>query len=724
MAHARSRSGATPVLVGQLDLAPLLKPSSVAVLGASQRMNRATRVVANLQRFGYAGPIFPVNPKYDEVLGLKCYADLASTPQPADSVVVAIPAEHIPAALEEAAEAGVRAAVVLSSGFAEAGPAGRERQAALERLAKERGLLICGPNCYGAFNIRLRSATFSGDMPEPLLAGDVALISQSGGFSTMIAERLMPQRGVGFSYLISCGNQAGLTVEDYMEYLVDDQDTQVIGAFVEGFKQPDKLREVAARAAAKRKPLVVMKVGRSENARQATLSHTGVLAGTPQIIEATLKQLGIVQVSSLNEMVETLALMSAAKDYDGGWRVVVTTGSGGECGHAADAADQAGIELPPLSTSTIQKLKRALPDFANPRNPLDGTGAMYENVELFPYMVRTLLEADGFDILAINLNADPPRPNGRAPARGFSRALSAELKNGTHRLVLCFSSAIGGALDGETLKTLAESGIPYLQGTETAMQTITSLRRYRLHLQRRAHASIGTPPRSDGRGSWQGRRGALSTMAARGLLAEFGIPVVETLAAADAEQAVAAAERLGYPVALKIDSPDVAHKSDVGGVRLGCADARSVRDAFEQMLDEVHRHLPAARIDGAVVQPMAAGGVETILGVQIDPLFGPAIVFGLGGIFVEVLGDVSIRVPPISADDALEMICEVRGSALLHGVRGRAPADVGALANAIVSLAALASAHRDSLRALDINPLLVLPQGSGVVAVDWLVELA
>jgi acetyltransferase len=561
-------------------------------------------------------------------------------------------------------------------------------------------------------------------MPEPLLAGHVALISQSGGFSTMIADRLMAQRRIGFSYLISCGNQAGLTVEDFMGCLVDDEDTQVIGAFVEGFKQPEKLRRVAARAATKCKPLVVMKVGRSDNARQATLAHTGVLAGEADIVEATLKQLGIVQVYSLNEMIETLALLSAARDYDGGWRVVVTTGSGGECGHAADAAAQVGLDLPPLSRSSLRKLETVMPDFATPRNPLDGTGAMYENPALFPCMMRTLLVDEGLDIVAINLNADPPRPSGHAPARSFSRAIKAELKNGTDRLVLCFSSVTGGPLDDDTLESLAEAGVPYLEGTETAMQAIDHLRRYRLHLQRRARIGAENIPSRDGRAARQPGRGRLTPLEARRLLADFAIPVVETLAAANADRAVAAAERLGYPVVLKIDSPDIAHKSDVGGVRLACADAAAVREAFERMLDEVRRHRPAARLDGVVVQPMVAEGVETMLGVKVDPLFGPAIVFGLGGIFVEVLADVSIRVPPISREDALAMISEVRGSALLRGARGRPPADLGALADAIVNLAALASDQRASLRALDLNPLLVLPEGSGVVAVDWLIEFA
>jgi acyl-CoA synthetase (NDP forming) len=414
--------------VPPIDLAPLMNPASIAVVGASQRMTRATRVVANLQRFGYRGRIFPINPRYHEVLGLPCYPDLASTPEPAHSVVVAIPAEQVPAVLTAALTTGVRGAVVLSSGFGEAGPAGRARQAELERLA-ERGLLICGPNCYGVFNIRVGACQFSADVAEPLRPGGVGLVSQSGGFSHAIGEYLMQQRRVGLSYIVSCGNQAGLTVEDYVEFLVEDAATTVVGAFVEGFKQPERFRRAAARARELRKPIVVLKVGRSENARQAMLAHTGSLAGTPEIIEAALKQWGAVSVSGINEMIDTLALLSAASGYRRqGWRVGITSGLGGECGRAADAADRAGIELPPLSDASVERLRGFMPDFANPRNPLDGTGAMYEDARIFPQLFDVLLREEALDILVVNLRVNVPKPGGSAPSREFSRAMSERLR--------------------------------------------------------------------------------------------------------------------------------------------------------------------------------------------------------------------------------------------------------------------------------------------------------
>jgi acetate---CoA ligase (ADP-forming) len=710
-----------------MNLAPLMKPASIAVVGASQRMTRATRVVANLQRFGYSGRIFPINPRYSDVLGLPCYPDLASTPERADSVVVAIPAEQVPSVLRAAVAAGVRGAVVLSSGFAEAGPEGQRRQAELERLATDHGLLICGPNCYGVFNIRLGAATFSADMAEPLRPGAVGVVSQSGGFSHAIAEYLMQQRCVGLSYIVSCGNQAGLTVEDYLAYLVEDDDTAVVGAFVEGFRKPETFRQAAARARELRKPIVMLKVGRSENARQAMLAHTGSLAGTPEIIEAVLRQSGVVHVSSLNEMIDTLTLLSAARHHaPRAWRVGVLSGLGGECGRAADAADRTGVELPPLSAASVQITKGFMPDFANPRNPLDGTGAMYEDAGLFPQLFDVMLREEAVDVVAVNLRVNVPRPGAGAPSRQFSRAMIEALPKGPGRLVVAFSSFAGGDLDQEVIGPLAHVGVPFLESTETAMLALRHAREHRRFLDRTdlAHASPAVrpgpaAPRANARFS-----GTLGNTEAMQLLSDFGIPLAETIPAKDAEAAVAAADRLGYPVVLKIDSPQIAHKTDVGGIRVGCGDPEAVRAAFGEMLAEVRRRAPAARLDGALVQRMIVGGREMILGVKTDPLFGPAIVCGLGGIFVEQVRDVSLRVPPIGPPDAAAMIAELRGAAILAGARGRAPADTDALADAIVRLGALAEAYRHSLRALDINPLLVLDAGRGVVAVDWLIELA
>jgi len=453
------------------------------------------------------------------------------------------------------------------------------------------------------------------------------------------------------------------------------------------------------------------------------VAHTGSLAGTPEIVEAVLRQSGFVQVTSLNEMIDTLALLSAARTYRRpGWRVTVLSGLGGECGHVADAAERVGVELPPLTPSSVAALRTFMPGFASPQNPLDGTGVMYEDPTLFPAMVGALLHDEAIDVIALNFRANVPTRGGRAPYRAFSQAVRDALRDGTDKLVIAFDSFADADLDGEVVGTLAEVGVPFLGATETAMLALRHARDHRRFLTRRLDAIA---PAMDGR--IEGAplsRGVLPGDEARRLLAAFGIPLVETAVARDAEQAAQAAERLGYPVVLKIDSADIAHKTDVGGVRLGCADGASVRQAFGEMLAEVQRRAPSARLDGVLVQPMVAGGTEMILGVKSDPLFGPAVVCGFGGVFVEVLRDVAIRVPPLDVTEARAMIGELRGRALLHGARGRAPADVAALAETLVRLAALADAHRGRLRALDLNPVLVREDGHGVVTVDWLIEFA
>ncbi|HVA23326.1 MAG TPA: acetate--CoA ligase family protein [Chloroflexota bacterium] len=702
---------------------PLMNPRSVGVIGASERSPRGARALRNLVTIGFEGEIYPINPKYDEVLGLRCYPSTAATPKPADLVIVAIPAAQVTSVLEEAHEAGVKAALVLAAGFGEAGEEGRERHEALTRLAA-RGMLICGPNCYGVLNMHARSGSWGGELPNPFLAGNVALVSQSGGTCALITNPLARQRKVGFSFVVSCGNQAGVGIEDYLDYLVDDPNTQVISAFVEGFREPRRLPGIAARAAAQRKPIVLLKVGHSEEARANALTHTGSLAGDAEIMDALLAQHGIIQVFSLDELNETTALLSLAKDKRAGWRVGVLSGSGGECGRVSDAAQGTGMRFPRLSPETAQAIETILPEYASPANPMDGTGAVFDYPEAFPRVAEALLADDALDVLAFNLTALPPYGSGRAPHRGFAKLLAdIVLARKEERLVAAYGSITLGVLDGDTIDMLRGAGMPYLESPEKALRALANLARWQEFLPR-------TPRRERDGASEPGapafpllskrEQGRLGFMEARELLVSFGVPVVETRLCASEDEAVRAAQGFGYPVALKIESPDIAHKTEAGGVKLGCVDEVGVREAHSSILASVP---PDCRIDGVLVQPMAAEGVETILGIKYDPLVGPALVFGLGGIYAEVLRDVALRIPPVDAAEAERMVAQLRGVALLRGARGRAPADTKALVRAILAVSELAVATDGRLRALDLNPLMVFPEGQGVLAVDALLEL-
>lgn len=704
------------------DLRPLLAPRSIAVVGASPRLNRASGVLRNLQTHQFAGRLYPINPKYDEIAGLPCYADLGATPEPADCAVIAVAKEQVLGIVEDAARAGVRAVIILSSGFAESDAAGRERQIALEEIVSRNGMLCCGPNCFGIVNFAMGAVAYSGELQQPLRPGNIALVSQSGGFAGTIADQLISQRRGAFSYVVSCGNQVGVSLEDYIAYLAEDPDTRVIGVFAEGFKHPQKLGDAVALARTNGKPVVVFRTGRSENARQAALTHTGVLAGPNKVVDAALRQFGIVQASGLGEMIESLALFSRASTFGGGQRVVVLTGFGGQCGYFADAADRAGVLLPPLSVATRSALADILPDFASPRNPLDGTGAMYEDRSLFPKLLGVLIRDPEIDILAVHLNAEPLRPSGRSPSRTFVEQLVASLAEpvtgGRRPVICCFSSVAGGPRDEAVLSRLAEAGIPFLDGTERAVQAIGGMVDFSRGPNRAApraavarHGAASRPPGA-----------IMNSENARRLLASRGVPVLEAALSRSASDAAAIAERLGYPVVLKVESPDIQHKTDVGGVRLGCSDAEQVRAAYSSILEQVSQHVPHARIDGVTVQ-RSVSGVEMIVGAHLDPQYGPVVLVGLGGIFVEVLAEYAMRLAPVSETQAREMISELTGAALLEGARGKPRCDIAALSSTIVAVSRLAAEHRETIGGIDINPLIVLAEGQGAIAVDWLVVL-
>jgi acyl-CoA synthetase (NDP forming) len=710
------------------DLSPLMNPGSVAIIGASQRtasaLNReprGNRVIRNLKSFGYPGRIVTVNPKYSEVMDCPCYPDIGAIPEPVDCVVLAVPNRQVPDLLEAAAASGVRGAVVFSAGFAETGAEGKERQARLEALSRERGLLICGPNCYGVLNVFGKAPLFASTIPQGFLAGPVALVSQSGGLSTTIANALMLNRHVGLSHIVSCGNQAGATVEEYFNYLVEDENTRVIAGFVEGFKQPHQLLAVARKAAERNKPLIILKGGRSEVAQRAAATHSGSLAGAAEVVDAAFRQSGIVSVRSLNELIDTISVFSCdgfVKNYRGGRRLGVLSGSGGECTLVSDAAASVGLEVPELTKATKSHLQKAVADFGNMNNPLDGTGAMYDDERIFPRLLQALIDDANIDVVTINLEANDPRPKELKSGNRFAQAIETAAAS-SNKPIGCFSSVVGGPVDPEILLPLRKAGVPLMEGAECATSTIRNLAEfYEFQENRQSDVAVGVPA--------PGRKlasGMLPAEAAFQLLEEFGISTVPTALARSADEAAAAAERMGFPVALKIESAQITHKSDVGGVALKLSDTAAVRSAFDQMIADVSRRAPHAKVDGVVVQRMASEGVEMILGIKRDPLFGSVVLCGFGGILVELLNDVSIGIPPLSRKQALDMLMRLRGFSILAGVRGKPAADIEALCDAIAGLSRLAWSFGDQLAGLDINPVIVLPKGEGIVAVDVLVQV-
>ena len=719
-----------PLQTAWRDLTPLIAPKSVAIVGASQRgadanlarEPRGNRVIRNLRNFGFTGRIVTVNPKYTEIMGYPCYPDIASMPEPVDCLVSAVPNRHVPDLLESAANAGVRAAVVFAAGFGEIGGEGKVRQARLETLSKERGFLICGPNCYGVLNVHGKAPLFASTIPPGFITGSVALISQSGGLSTTIANALMLNRHVGLSHIISCGNQSGATLEEYINYFVEDVHTRVIAVFAEGFKQPERLLAVARKAAEANKPLIILKGGRSDVSKRAAATHSGSLAGAAEVVDAAFRQGGIVSVRSINELIDSISVFSCEgfiKKYRGGRRIGVLSGSGGECTLVSDAAASVGVEVPELTETTKANLQESVADFGNMNNPLDGTGAMYDDDKIFPRLLQGLVDDANIDIVTINLEANDPRPKELKSGNRFTLAIE-KAAAASKKPIATFSSVVGGPVDPDILQPLRGAGIPIMEGAECATATIRNLADYYDFQKARLDGGAEVPrPAAHAKLP----SGVLGAEAAFTLFKDFNIPAAPTILTTSADEAATAADKIGYPVVLKVESAQITHKSDVGGVALKLANAVEVREAYSRITKQVSTNAPQAKIDGVIVQRMAGEGVEMILGIKRDPLFGPVVLCGMGGILVEVLKDIAVGIPPLTRTQAHDLLARLRGLQILGGVRGKPAGDVDALCDAIVAVSNLAVSLGDQLNGIDINPLIVLPKGQGVVAVDAVVEI-
>ena len=704
------------------DLSPLLNPRSIAVVGASERPGSAGQLVLdNLRHLAYEGAVYAVHPRHKEVSGFPCYPDLKSLPGPVDSVAVVLGADKVLSILEGAVDIGAQAAWVLASGFAEAGLEGKERQADLVRFAAETGLMVCGPNCIGVANLLDRVATYSVALSPATHAGGVSAVVQSGAVCLGLANAAR----FGFRYLISSGNEAVLESADYIGYLAQDAHTRVIVAFLEGIRSPQKFVAAAQAAAEAGKPILLVKVGRSEVARRTVQAHTGSLAGSDVVTDAVFRRLGIVRLDTLDELVEAAELFLTCPLPEGEG-VGLLSLSGGQIGLVADLAQDLALTFPPFSDKARRALTQIMPPYSTIANPLDawGSGDLEKN---YPACVEVVSKEENIHLLAVTRDT-PPQVADREVEQSLAVAEAAvRATQGTGKPVLMFAN-LSTDFQPQVKRVLAEGGVPYLQGTRETLRAIQAFVRY-ASFRRRMGESLdaGCPSPadlSDWRRKLQGMRGALSEVEGRRLLAAYGIPGPREAVATTAEEATKVARRIGYPVVLKILSPDIQHKTEIGGVRVGLESPTAVVTAFGEVMAAARRHHPQARLDGALIQEMiSADGVEVILGVLQDPDFGPVVVFGSGGILVELLKDSSLRLPPLSHREALQMIQETRGARLLQGFRGRPPADVNALADALVRVSQLALDLGDLVAALDINPLVVLPSGQGVRAVDALVEV-
>jgi acyl-CoA synthetase (NDP forming) len=686
------------------SLTPLFKPVSVAIVGASRDPAKIGGLpLAFMKASGYAGALYPVNPSGGEVQGLRSYRSVMEIPGAVDLAVVSVPAPAVLPALRDCAEKRVRAAIVFSAGFAEVDDRGRALQAEIASLARQSGMRVLGPNCMGVVDFGTGLvANFHPAYREGIgRAGRIGLVSQSGALSglcfTMAADR-----GLAYSASASTGNEADVDVADCLAYLAEDPETFVIQLYLEGCRDGRKLMAALDLARERKKPVICLKPGSTAEGAAAVASHTAALAGSDAVFDAVLRQMGAYRAHSLEEFFDIAAACTIGL-LPRNDRVGLVTVSGGIGVLMADTAVCAGLEVSPMPEPAQAKI-RALVSFAAARNPVDITGHAVNDPTLTDKALGIVIEDGGYGSVILSVGAA-----GRSPVRAPQLLQAcAALRERFPQTLLCVSCL-------HTLQfrqKLAQIGCLCLEEPVHAVRAVAALAGFRraFAAPRPEAPELPTPEPLP--------PAPIDESTALAVLARAGVPVVPHRLARTAEDAVRAAAELGYPVVLKTVAPEIPHKTEIGGVALRLGSPEAVRAAFAEITTRVRVARPEATVRGCLVAPMIEGGVETILGIQNDAAFGPMVAFGLGGTLVEALGDLVLRVAPIGLDQARAMIGELGGRRIFQGMRGAAPADVEALAQAIVRLSQFAAAHADDIASLDINPFAVLPEGRGALALD------
>lgn len=686
------------------SIGKLLRPRSVAIIGASADPSRMTgRPLGYLQKHGFDGAIYPVNPRVSEIAGLRCYPDIAALPEAPDAAIVLLGADKVVDAVRALAARGTGAAIVLAGGFAESGGEGGERQRLLKQAAGPMRLL--GPNTIGLVNLidhitlSATGALEIGDLP----AGRISVISQSGGILGSLLSRAQ-DRGIGFARLVATGNEADLDSTDVLEDLLDDPATDVVAMYLEGLRRPDRFRSVARRAAECGKPIVVFKVGRSEAGERSASSHTGALAGADRMYDALFRQLGVIRVRTFADLLDVPAALASGRRA-AGKRVAILTSTGGAGTLLADACGVAGFTVPPPDAATAERIAALLgadDKAAAGRNPVDVTLAGVKP-EVFSGAISALLDSPSYDAVVTVVGASGlAQPDLVA---GAVTRCAAESK----KPVLVYVSPHAPQI----VRLLNRQGVPAFAAPESSAVMLEALQ---------PRPSPPLPhPASPAADRLDLPDGALNEAESKALFARFGVPAPRESAVADADAAAAAARALGGPVVLKILSRQIAHKSDVGGVRIGLG-AEEVQAACAEMLQRL-REAGAPAPEGFLVSELVRAEVEMILGFHRDPQLGPAVLLGLGGVTAELFEDTTLRLLPLSRADAAAMVGELRAARLLAGYRGAPACDVPALVDAVLAFAAMAEALGERLVEAEINPLFVGRAGEGVRAADGLVVL-
>jgi len=690
------------------------QPKSVAVIGASREPGSVGHsIFRNMLSYGFKGEVFGINPKGGEVLGQPLYPNLAAAGKPIDLAIIAVPAKIVPAVIQDCGKAGVDSVVIISAGFKETGSEGAQLERQVTQIAREHGLRIIGPNCLGVVVPAIGlNGSFAAGMPP---AGKVALLSQSGALATAMLDWALGQ-GLGFSKFVSFGNAADIGLTELLRALAEDEESKVILAYLEGVKNGPEFMAVA-REVTRKKPLVVVKSGSTSGGARAVSSHTGSLAGSEQAYDAAFRQAGVIRVTSVEQLYD-YAMAFAALPLPKGRSLALITNAGGPGIMATDAAERIGLRLAAFEKGTIDRLRSQLPPAASFYNPVDLLGDAPP--ERFEFAAETLLEDPNVhSVIAI------ATPQAMTKIEETARVIA---RVASHNQVPIVGCLMGGQEMGKGTEVLNEAGVPCYGFPERAVAALAATANYREWREKPEDqipafsAEREKVKETLGRVRAEGRLN-LGELEAREVIAAYGFRVPKGGLARSPEEAADLAAQLGFPVVMKIASPDILHKSDIGGVRVGIDRREQVIDTYELMTMRARRYMPEADIWGVSVQEMVTQGKEVILGMSRDPQFGPLVMFGLGGIYVEVLKDVVFRVAPFGRREASEMVSEIRAYPLLAGVRGERPADLKAIEEALLRLSQLAADFPEIVE-MDVNPLKVAEPGAGAVAIDARITIA
>lgn len=703
----------TEATTGARRLDPLLRPRSVVVVGASPNPSFVSGIFKNLLRNGYSGSVAAVNPRYDSVNDAPCYPSVLAVPWPIDLVVVGVAWRLLPALLDQCEKKGVGALEIITSGFAEAGGDGIERQAQLAAWGQRTSTPIGGPNCLGLMHAPSGMFALPSTFPE-VVSGEVGLVLQSGMMAPSVITPLFA-RHIGITWAVTSGNEVDVDLADYISYFVDDNQTRVIGCFAEQIKRPTRFVEACQRAADAGKPIVMLKIGRSEAARRAALGHTGSLVGSDGVIDAVLRKNGVTRVTSVDELFEALAVFHTRRLPRGTGLAAISV-SGGAAGLMSDLASDCGVTFVKLAEQTQAKLREVVPEFGNVGNPLDVTGQGVFQPDLLERSLDLLAGDPGVDAI-LYARSFPSRIDGATPA---VKALERSIDTNPEIPFVAMSLAGGHFFPAPVADTPIQQpydrldGVPFLQGADYGLKAIGALMRYAAFRRLRAatHSTRQVDPaaREIAREVISQASGVrLSAQQGSAVLAAYGIPTPREALARTGQEAVAVAERIGYPVTAKVEAPSLAHKARAGGVALRLETRTAVEAAFDRLQGI------AQDTEGVLIQHMIADGhAEIIVGMSRDPQFGAVIACGLGGVFVETLRDVQLLVPPVGVEEAQTALSRLRGAAVLEG------ADIKAVVDVLVRFSELCLDVCDIVQEIDLNPLIACPTGLGVWAVDSL----